>query len=144
MVALSRYYPSEELLNAPEAMMPSQPQPSSRRSCGMSWAIDPKVLGEKTQTFLKSRHPQKTASNVVIDTDGRLKESQVERWLEGASAPSGAALIVLISAYGPEFLAAVFPSQPAWLDAARRSESVARLDAEIADLQAKRQAVASL
>ena len=110
----------------------------------MSWGIEPKVLGEKTQNFLKSRHPQKTAANVVIDTDGRLKEAQIERWLEGVSAPSGAALIVLISAYGPEFLAAVLQNPPAWLDAARRSESVARIDAEIEKLKAKREAAAAL
>ena len=106
----------------------------------MSWEIDPKVLGELVQSFLRRRHPTKTAAAVVAATDGRLKEHQVQRWLEGVSAPSGAALVTLISAYGPEFLAAVFPSAPEWLDAACRTAQLARIDQEIAELQSKRAA----
>ena len=106
----------------------------------MSWDNDPKVLGDLTQNFLRRRHPAKTASAVVAATDGRLKEHQVQRWLEGASAPSGAALVTLISAYGPEFLAAITPHAPAWLDAACRTAQVARIEQEIAELQAKRAA----
>ena len=106
----------------------------------MSWEIDPKVLGDLVQSFLRRRHPAKTALSVVAATDGRLKDHQVQRWLEGASAPSGAALMTLISAYGPEFLAAVFPSAPAWLDAACRDAQITRLEKEIQELQAKRAA----
>lgn len=106
----------------------------------MYWEIDPKVLGDLVQSFLRRRHPAKTAASVVAATDCRLKEHQVQRWLEGASAPSGSALVTLIGAYGPEFLAAVFPSAPAWLDAACRDAQIARIENEIAELQAKRAA----
>lgn len=140
MVALSRYYPSEELLNAPKAMLPSEPRASSRRSCGMSSHIEGNEFSKKVETFLRSRHPHKTALNVALDSGNRVSEHQVRKWLSGSAVPSGVALLVLISAYGPEFLAAVFPSAPDWLDAACRTAQIARLKQGIAELQAKRAA----
>lgn len=101
----------------------------------MSWVIEPKTLGARVEEFLRARHPIKTAANVAAETDGRCSAFQVGKWLEGASAPNGAAMAALIATYGPEFLAAIIPSPPAWLDAALRAQRAASIEAEIARRQ---------
>jgi hypothetical protein len=61
--------------------------------------------------------------------------------MEGASSPSWVAFSRLILAYGPAFLAAVFPRQPAWLSDAYQRERLAELEAEQARIQSKIQAL---
>lgn len=80
----------------------------------MSCVSSPKILGQRVNRFLRTRHPVKTAANVAAETDCGLH--QVERWLECVAAPSGPAMVSLIFAYGPEFLASVMPESVAWLD----------------------------
>jgi len=99
----------------------------------MSCSKSPKDLAERVAKFARSRHPSKTAAHVAADTD--LGESQVKAWLEGRAAPSGGAMLALIAAYGPEFLALVMPRALGWLDTARQEREIAETQARIqADL----------
>lgn len=90
-------------------------------------------------TFLRARHPLKTAEEVAADTG--LPIATVKKWLDRSSAPSFAAVFALIGAYGPAFIAAVMEHPPAWIDnaarAARRealARDISRLQSELARL----------
>jgi transcriptional regulator with XRE-family HTH domain len=98
----------------------------------MSWGSKQAALGENTKRFLRERHPTKTALNVSADTG--LSPAQIERWLEGTSGPSGAAMLALTEAYGPQFLAAVLPSLH-WLDESVRVAKADRLQRQMADIE---------
>jgi DNA-binding transcriptional regulator YiaG len=106
---------------------------TSQREVGMSSENDPKVLGHRVQKFLRDRHPVKTAANAAAATG--LSEHRVSKWLEQSSAPSGAAIVALTAAYGPEFLAAVMPESCAWLDESVRAARLARVESELDALQ---------
>lgn len=92
-------------------------------------------------SFLRSRHPQKTAVNVAAETGCSV--DQVEKWLERSSLPNGHGCLALVAAYGPEFLCAVIPSPPEWLNAAHREARRQRLEAEISARQAELDALRS-
>jgi hypothetical protein len=68
---------------------------------------------------------------------------RINKWLDGRSAPSFAALLVLVACYGPDFLAFVMDEPPEWLDRARVEEERTALRAEIAALQARQQELAA-
>jgi hypothetical protein len=93
------------------------------------FGITPKTFGGSVAAFLKARHPIKTAAQVASDTGGACSPAQVEKWLDGSSAPSGPAFASLASAYGLEFLAAVLPPAD-WLDDARNRQQEAELLAQ--------------
>jgi hypothetical protein len=78
--------------------------------------------------FIRALYPIKTADCVAADTG--LPVQTVRRWLEGVAKPSFIGFSRLILAYGPAFLAAVFPRQPAWLTDAYQRERLAELEAE--------------
>lgn len=94
-----------------------------------------KALGERVADFLRLRHPAKTAANVAADAG--LPSGTVAKWLEGAATPSLYAGLKLADAYGPDFVAAVWPNGLGFLADAARAEQARRLRAQIADLQAK-------
>ncbi|WP_238310225.1 hypothetical protein [Methylobacterium organophilum] len=69
--------------------------------------IDTQVFGERIAAFLRAEHPSKTALSVEGHTG--ISAKTVEKWLQGASAPSGAAYHQLIKVYGPELFVYVSP-----------------------------------
>ncbi|GLK69208.1 hypothetical protein GCM10008179_28460 [Hansschlegelia plantiphila] len=85
---------------------------------------------ERVVAFLRSRHPTKMPEAVEADTG--IAAATVRKW--PASAPSFAAFLRLVGAYGPELLCACMEAPPAWLDDAARRERRARVTAQIADL----------
>lgn len=88
---------------------------------------------ERVGAYLRRIHPTKTAENVSADTG--LNAETIQKWLDRCSMPSGAGMLWLVIAYGPDFLAACLGERtPAWLTAAGQ-------DAEIARLQAQREAL---
>jgi hypothetical protein len=91
----------------------------------------------RANAWLRGRHPGKTAECVAADIG--ISVNTVRKWLSRESRPNAVAVFRLIAAYGPEFLAAVYPKAPAWLSSIVRAERLASLDAEIADLQAARE-----
>ena len=82
------------------------------------------------ESFLRARHPFKTAAHVAADTGCSIE--QVRKWLAGAAEPNHSATLRLIAAYGPEFLAAVMPQRFEWLDEGVRAARRAALKSEIA------------
>lgn len=92
-------------------------------------------LGERVVTFLRARHPMKTADNVAADTG--IPVNTVKTWLNRASAPDGDGYTKLWVAYGLDFLAALPDVQPPWLQDIRRELEAAHLKAEIAALTSK-------
>lgn len=92
-------------------------------------------LGERVVTFLRMRHPVKTADNVAADTG--IPVNTIKTWLQRSSAPDAEGYTLLWVAYGPEFLAALPDRPPAWLQDIRRAQEAAQLKAEIAALTSK-------
>lgn len=95
----------------------------------------PKVGGAQIEVadrvcdFLRAAYPEKTAAHVHADTGVSTKT--VEKWLARISAPGAAHLVVLVGVYGPEFLSAVMPKRPAWLDRAEREREHLQLKADL-------------
>lgn len=89
---------------------------------------DGEACPERAVAFVRRLYPVKTADCVSADTG--VPAQTVRRWLEGVSKPSWVAFSRLIFAYGPSFLAAVYPKAPQWLDEAHRREMQATLRAE--------------
>jgi hypothetical protein len=78
--------------------------------------------------FLRSVYPRDTAKSVSRDTG--LSVRTIEKLLCRESAPSWATTAALMLAYGPDYLAAVLPSVPPWLDSNIRNERRKRLEAD--------------
>lgn len=122
---------------------PSSSPRSSGSGMGQSSEFVPTDVGARVTAFLRRRHPFKTAARVAGDTGCGV--DAVEKWLERASTPSGAAMLRLFLAYGPDFICAVVDEPPAWLDARRVAlrqaeleTSIARQRDELAQLQGRR------
>jgi len=90
-------------------------------------------LAERVNEFLRRRYPVKTGENVRSDIG--INATTVQKWLDRSSAPSSWALVKMISAYGPEFLAAVMgDTAPAWLRQSAHVERRAQIEAQMAAL----------
>lgn len=96
-------------------------------------------VGDRFVDFLQALHPRKTAENVSADTGCTV--AAVAKWIERRSLPMGFGFLQVLNAYGPEFLAAIMHTTPAWLDEARRAarmralaERHAAIEAEMAAL----------
>ena len=98
----------------------------------------PGELGQRVALFLRRVYPRKTADEVSAITGISVKT--VATWLDGTSCPGGVAFARLTAVYGPDFLRAVLPNCPRWLDDAQKAERQRRIDAEIAALEAEREA----
>lgn len=85
-------------------------------------------LAQRVTRHLRAKHPHKTADRVGYDTG--ISVNTVQKWLQGAAKPNGYAMILLVNAYGPDFIAAVTPQPPAWLDRVHRAEQQIELEAE--------------
>jgi hypothetical protein len=85
---------------------------------------------ERIVAFLNQLYPVKMAEAVEADTG--IAAATVRKW--PLSAPSYAAFVRLICAYGPELLCACMEAPPAWLTQAGRDAHRARIERQIADL----------
>lgn len=85
-------------------------------------------------SFLRCRHPSKTAERVGAEIG--VSPDTARKWLDGAARPSFDAFARMISAYGPEFLAAAIPSL-AWLSEASLNEQRRVLEDQIASAREK-------
>ena len=98
--------------------------------------VKPTDVAEATCAFLRRQHPAKTAEAVAADlAPFRIKAGTIGKMLERRSAPSARTLLALTCAYGPEFLAEVLPTPPAWLDASWRAQRQEAFIREAAALQ---------
>jgi hypothetical protein len=70
-----------------------------------------------------------------VAADTGVARSTVAKWIEGASLPGFIAGLRLIAAYGPEYLVAVYPNAPRWMDQAYRDHQEAKLTSQIEALQ---------
>lgn len=85
-------------------------------------------LAQRVTRFLRKVYPAKTADRVAYDTG--ISVNTVQKWLQGVAKPNGYAMILMVNAYGPDFLAEVTPRPPDWLCRTRRAEQQADLEAE--------------
>lgn len=91
-------------------------------------------LSGRVINFLRNKYPVKTEENVGADVGIRV--TTVQKWLERHSAPSSIALVKMIAAYGPEFLAAVMGDYaPRWLIEKEHEARRAEIEARMAALQ---------
>lgn len=82
--------------------------------------------------FFREAYPGKTIDNVALDLG--VPRGTAKNWVEGKSTPGFFHTLKLIGKYGPEFLVAVYPNAPRWLDQAYR-------DHQEADLLHQREAI---
>lgn len=92
-------------------------------------------FARKIVAFLKARYPRKTVFRVAEDTGCRGE--QIAKWLEGACAPGGPALLRLIEVYGPDLLLATLETKPQWLIAASNDQQKNRIEQKIAAKKAE-------
>lgn len=105
--------------------------------------IDTQVFGERVAEFLRGEHPAKTAASVEAETG--ISAKTVEKWLAGASAPSGAAYHRLIKTYGPELFVFVSPdASPRSLKEAARLSRQDRLERQAASIRQQLTAMAGV
>lgn len=107
----------------------------SRRKATTAVGEDRTVVADRLVSFLRARHPVKTAENVAADTG--IAAATVARWLDRGSAPSILQLGKLVGAYDAEVLCAILDSPPAWLVDAARQEERRRIERQIAVLRAQ-------
>lgn len=97
-------------------------------------------LADRVNEFLRRKYPVKVGECVGADLG--IKATTVQKWMERTSAPSSWMLLKMVSAYGPEFLAAVMgDAAPEWLHASAHTERRARIAADIQKLQAELDAI---
>ena len=108
---------------------------SSRGVLGMSGGKKTKLGGTESQswrslglTFLKAKHPLKTTHCVAVDTG--ISPHTIDKWFNGTSKPGWHHTMMLIGAYGPEFLSAVCPSCRVWIEPSRKLEEFRELQAQ--------------
>ena len=90
-------------------------------------ASDVRTFAEHVSSFLRGKHPAKTAFCVECETG--IPATTVRKWLEQGCSPNGPAVASLARVYGPDFLCAVFPDGgDEWFAAVARREEQARLE----------------
>lgn len=92
------------------------------------------VVAERINAFLRRRHPQKTAEHVSAETS--IPAGTVAKWLERGSTPGAVGTLLMILAFGPEFLAEVYAEKtPEWVKEAIATRAAAqRVKAKIEPL----------
>ena len=88
---------------------------------------------EGLAAFLRRQHPTKTAQCVAALTG--LPADSVKKWINGEVQPSGRAMLAMVCAYGPEFIAAAVRNAPEWCNQDLRAAKIAKLKQEIAELE---------
>lgn len=97
-------------------------------------------LATRVDAFLRARYPSKTGEHVSADIG--VPATTVQKWMDRGSAPSGLALVKMISAYGPEFLAAVMgDAAPRWLKQSHHAERRAQIADQLAAISAELQSL---
>lgn len=92
------------------------------------------VVGERVAAFLRARHPHKTADYVACDVG--ISVSTVRKWIERSSAPAAAHFGLLVYAYGPAFLAAVYPGL-SWVETIMALSKREAAQAQLAEAEAQ-------
>lgn len=94
--------------------------------------------------YLRGEHPQKTAEAVAARCRDQVSVEAVRKWLNRGSAPGGAALLWLATAYGPSLLIACFgpcpltgAAAPSWLDTAMQAQRADELGARLVAMRAE-------
>ena len=113
----------------------SKMRQASRRSGQLSDECRTEVA-QNIIDFLRRAYPVNTAINVAADTG--VSAETVQKQIDRVSMPSAFNFMRYGAAYGPEFLAAAYPTQLGWLSDAAREAARRKLDAEIAALEARR------
>lgn len=107
----------------------------SRASSGQLSVAERTEKAERIIAFLRRLYPMKTAENVAADIGGSAET--VQKMMDRGSTPNVVTYGRMILAYGPDFLVAVYPNAPKWLNDAHRAARLAALEAEQARIQAE-------
>ncbi|MCJ2143694.1 hypothetical protein [Methylobacterium sp. E-066] len=108
----------------------------SDRSNGRIAPCDGRTLGERVASYLRSKHPKKTALYVASEIG--VSAETVRKWLELGSVPNGAAMLALIRRYRMTFVDGVLGEDAdSWIAELARQEEQERLEAEAAAIRKK-------
>lgn len=92
----------------------------------------PEINMDGLATFLRRKRPYDTRAMIAADTG--LSDDTVRNWLEQRNGITGMHLMVLYAVYGPDVLAAAWPTnwgdKPASLEAASVAAELAEIEAE--------------
>ena len=104
---------------------------SHGKNTKVRFLADPAALA----AFWRRLYPVKTA-DCVADMLGAPKTT-VESWLAGPSLPSTAWWFRIVDVWGPAVMVEAHVAPPAWLIALARAQTVADLEAQQRDLDAR-------
>lgn len=108
----------------------------SGRSNGRIVPCDGRTLGERVASYLRAKHPEKTAPYVASEIG--VSAETVRKWLEQGSVPNGAAMLALIRRYRMSFVDVVLGDDAdEWIAELARQEEQERLEAEAAAIRQK-------
>lgn len=108
----------------------------SDRSSGRIVPSDGRTLGERVASYLRAKHPEKTALYVASEIG--ISAETVRKWLEQGSVPNGAAMLALIRRYRMSFVDGVLGEDADdWITDLARQEEQERLEAEAAAIRQK-------
>lgn len=122
---------SERAVGAASAPEACNRTPLSRASCGSASGMSSQKNGKDYSTaemfraammpdgravaaFLREKFPVKTA--FAVSAMAGVSPDAFRKWEAGVSSPSFKLTLYFIVRFGPEFLAAVLPQVPDWLD----------------------------
>jgi transposase-like protein len=108
----------------------------SDRSNGRIVPCDGRTLGERVASYLRAKHPEKTA--IYVASEIGVSAETVRKWLEQGSVPNGAAMLALIRRYRMSFVDRVLgESADAWIAELARQEEQERLEGEASAIRRK-------
>lgn len=108
----------------------------SDRNNGRIVPCDERTLGERVASYLRAKHPEKTALYVASQIG--VSAETVRKCLETGSVPSGAAMLALIRRYRMSFVDGVLGEDADdWIAELARQEEQRRLEAEAATIRQK-------
>lgn len=107
----------------------------NQQLCGNNTALAFDVAG--LVTWLKRTFPRATTHHVEAKTG--IPAASVENWLHRRSQPSVQHFSILLSVFGPSFLAACYSRPPQWVDEAAKNQRRREIEAQIARLENERE-----
>ena len=97
----------------------------------------PARVGPRICDYLRKRYPSRTAEHVAADVRCGVKDTTIRKMLDRRSAPRADLFVLLMNAYGLEFLVEVMTNPPAWMVEAHRAEEQAELRRQLAAIESR-------
>ena len=106
----------------------------SDRSNGRVTPAYGRTLGERIASYLRAKHPEKTA--IYVASEVGVSAETVRKWIEQGSVPNGAAMLALIRRYRMTFVDEVLGEDAdEWIAELARQEALQQLERQAATVR---------